>query len=81
MVITNVTITPRLWKHMIWPITFTLVVDNFSIKYEQQEYMDHLITAHKTKYTLTEDWTGNLYCIIKLNWDCKKQTLDISMPG
>jgi hypothetical protein len=43
--------------------------------------VDHLITALKTKYTLTKDWTGNLYCGIKLNWDYKKQTLDSSMPS
>ncbi len=60
---------------------FTLVVDNFCVKYEQQEDMDHLITALKTKYTLTKDWTGDLYCGIKLNWDYKKQTLNILMPG
>jgi hypothetical protein len=73
--------TPGLWTHTTWPITSTLVVNNFSVKYEQQKYVDHLIAALKTKYTLTKDWTGNLYCGIKLNWDYKKQTLDILMPG
>jgi hypothetical protein len=63
------------------PITFTLVVDNFGVKYERQEDVDHLIAVIKTKYTLTKDWMGDLYCGIKLNWDYDKQTLDISMPG
>jgi hypothetical protein len=31
-------------------------------------------------YTITEDWTGNLYCGIQLDWDYKKRTVDISMP-
>jgi hypothetical protein len=73
--------TPGLWMHTTRPITFTLVVGNFGVKYEQQEDVNHLIAALKTKYTLTKDWTGNLYCGIKLNWDYNKRTLDISMPG
>jgi len=30
---------------------------------------------------LSEDWTGDLYCGIKLTWDYVARTLDISMPG
>ncbi len=60
---------------------FTLVVDDFGVKYEHQGDIDHLIVAIKTKYVLTGDWTGNLYCGIKLNWDYEKQTLNILMPG
>ncbi len=43
--------------------------------------MDHLIQCIKEKYKLTKDWTGDLYCGIKLNWDYKARTLDILMPG
>jgi hypothetical protein len=57
------------------------IFNNFGVKYERQENIDHLIAAIKTKYKLTKDWTGNLYCGIKLNWDYNKCTLDISMPG
>ncbi len=53
--------TPGLWTHTTWPITFTLVVNDFSTKYEQQEDVDHLIAVLKTKYTLTKDWTSDLY--------------------
>jgi hypothetical protein len=73
--------TPGLWKHMMRSITSTLFVDNFGVKHKHQEGMDHLIAAIKTKYTLTKDWAGNLYCGIKLNLDYDKQTLDILMPG
>ncbi len=64
--------TPGLWKHTPQPLMFTLVVNDFGINYEQQEDVDHLIVAIKTKYVLTKYWTGNLYCGIKLNWDYKK---------
>ena len=53
---------PGLWTHKSCPISFTLVVDNFGVKYVAQEEVDHLITSIKSTYSLTEDWTGNLYC-------------------
>ncbi len=57
-------------------------MDDFGVKYERKEDVDHLIAAIKDKYKkLTKDWTGDLYCGIKLSWDYVKRTLDISMPG
>jgi len=35
----------------------------------------------KEKYELTEDWSGGLYCGIKLHWDYIAHTVDISMQG
>ncbi len=32
-------------------------------------------------YSLTKDWTGNLYCGISLKWDYVGRTVDILMPG
>jgi hypothetical protein len=46
-----------------------------------KEHADHLIKCLKEKYKLTEDWTGNLYCGITLDWNYAARTLDISMPG
>jgi hypothetical protein len=73
--------TLGLWKHTMCPISFILIVNDFGVKYKHHEDIDHLIAAIKTKYKLTEDWTGDLYCGIKLNWDYDKPTLHISMPG
>ncbi len=73
--------TPGLWYHESPPIMFTLVVDNFGVKYVCKEDVQHLITTIKTDYTITKDWTGHLYCGIQLDWDYKKRTVDISMPG
>jgi hypothetical protein len=61
--------TPSLWYHELQPITFILMVDDFGIKYVSQDDIDHLIASIKAMYTLTEDWTGDLYCGIKLDWD------------
>jgi hypothetical protein len=38
---------PSLWKHTIHPISFTLVVDNFGVKYMCQEDIEHLIKCIK----------------------------------
>jgi hypothetical protein len=43
--------------------------------------VDHLIWCIKQKYELIEDWTGDLYCGIKLKWDYDARRLDILMPG
>ena len=61
--------TPGLWKHVSRPISFTLVVDDFGVIYVGKEHATHLIECIKKKYGVTEDWTGNLYCGIKLKWD------------
>jgi len=74
--------TPGLWQHATRPITFSLVVDDFGVKYVGKEHADHLIDCLKTEtYKLTEDWAGDLYCGISLRWDYAKRWLDISMPG
>ena len=52
-------------------MNFTLVVDNFGIKYRDKKDADNLISALQSKYEVTQDWTGGLYCGIKLNWDYK----------
>jgi hypothetical protein len=73
--------TSGLWKHETRLISFTLVVDDFGVKYIGKEHVEHLIQCIKQQYELTEDWTGYLYCGIKLKWDNKVQMVDLSMPG
>ena len=41
-------ITPGLWRHQTRPLQFSLVVDDFGIKYERQEDITHLLDALKT---------------------------------
>jgi hypothetical protein len=69
--------TPGLWEHNTQPISFTLVVDDFGVKYVGCEHTEHLIACIKETYELTEDWTGDLYCGIKLNWDYRAGKIDL----
>jgi len=39
--------TPGMWRHATRPITFSLVVDDFGIKYVGKEHADHLIKCLK----------------------------------
>jgi hypothetical protein len=73
--------TLGLWKHESRPLTFTLIVVDFGVKYESKDDVDHLIASMKSTYKLTKDWTGNLYCNISLDWDYINQMVDVSMPG
>jgi hypothetical protein len=41
--------TPGLWKHATCPISFTIVVDNFGVKYTCQKDIEHLIKCIKAK--------------------------------
>jgi len=57
------------------------VVDDFGVKYVGEEHAKHLIDSIKKNYNLTEDWAGDLYCSISLQWDYDNRTVDISMPN
>jgi hypothetical protein len=71
---------PGLLRYATRSISFTLVVDDFGVKYKHQEDIEHLIKCIKEKYELTMDLDGDLYWGIQLTWDINTCTLDISMP-
>jgi hypothetical protein len=43
---------PGLWKHDTRPIQFTLVVDNFGVKYTRKEDVEHLQSVIERDYTV-----------------------------
>jgi hypothetical protein len=63
------------------PISFTLVVDDFAVKYVGRQYAEHLRNALLRTYELTTDWTATVYSGMTLKWYYNKRTCDISMPG
>ena len=72
--------TPLLWRHEIRPIVFTLVVDDFGVKYVGREHFEHLIAAHCDLYTITVDKHGTKYLDLMLDWHYDEEYVDISMP-
>ena len=72
--------TPDLWKHNIQATIFTLVVDDFTIKYASKQDADHLLQALRAKYTISTDWDASLYTGITLDWNYTIGHVDLSMP-
>jgi hypothetical protein len=73
--------TPGIWLHKTRSISFTLVVDDFAVKYVGKQHAEHLRSALLGTYELTTDWTATVYSGMTLKWDYDKRTCDISMPG
>ena len=61
-----VPLTPGLWRHDTKDIVFSLVVDDFGVRYTSRDDADHLLAASSTKYDLSTDWTGARYCGLTL---------------
>jgi hypothetical protein len=51
-------LVPGLWKHDTQPIQFTLVVNDFGVKYFGEEHAHHLKNTLEEHYKLTCNWTG-----------------------
>jgi hypothetical protein len=76
-----VSLTHGLWRHKTRPIVFTLVVDDFGVKYVDEGDVQHLLNALEEYYKVSTDWSGTQYCGLTLEWDYEKRTCDVSMPG
>jgi len=72
--------TPCLFTHKTRNITFTLVVDDFGIKYVNAEDAEHLIATLEEFYKLHIDWEGGDYVGLTLAWDYQQRTVALSMP-
>ena len=55
-----------LWKHNSQPINFTLLVDDFGVKYSGKDHALHLKAELELKYKVTTDWEEKLYIGIAL---------------
>jgi hypothetical protein len=72
---------PGLWRHMWWTIIFCLVIDKFGIKVMGIADFHLLKMALEEDYEVAVDWTGLLFCGVKLTWDYKQCHVDCSIPG
>ncbi len=74
-------IIPGLWTHKTRNICFTLVVDDFAIKYTTKEDAQHLVNALEKDYTISIDWDTTKYIGLTIDWDYMKRKVYIHMPG
>jgi hypothetical protein len=61
--------TPGLWKHEWQPIIFSLVVDNFRVKYVGKEHAQYLLQMVQKYYNSLLKEEGEQYCGLTVRWD------------
>jgi hypothetical protein len=74
-------IVPGLWTHKARNTCFTLVVDDFAIKYTKVEDAKYLFDTLQKDYTITVDWDATKYIGLAIEWDYKNQKVYTHMPG
>jgi hypothetical protein len=60
-------VTPGLWKHLLRPISFTLCVNDFGVKYIGREHAKHLLQVLNMHYKCSQDWDGEKYLGMDIN--------------
>ncbi|KAL7477035.1 hypothetical protein ACHAW6_002855, partial [Cyclotella cf. meneghiniana] len=70
-----------LWKHNWHPVWFTLVVDDFGVKYIGKEHTLNFQSVIESSYPRSTNWTGDRYIGIMLDWDFVTKKVHLSMPG
>ena len=67
--------------HKLRDISFTLVVDNFGMKYTNKDDVNHLISIIRSKYKSKVDFDAKQYIGIHLKWDYIKRQVICFMDG
>ena len=75
------TTTPGLWQHNMHPICFTLVVNNFGVKYVNKANAEHLLNAIQKYYKFLSNRDAKRYCGLTFNWDYEGRKVHSSMPN
>lgn len=74
---------PCLFEHQTNGIQFTLIVDDFGIKYDTDAALDHLISILQHKWKLTTDRTGAKYIGMRIAWNYEADIpyFELDMPN
>ena len=59
---------------------FSLAVNDFGIKYVDQEHTKNLINLLRETYPIEIDWVGTIYCGINIEWAYTKHLSIVNMP-
>jgi hypothetical protein len=73
--------THGFWKDTKSDLMFTLVIDDFGVRYTNKADAARLMHDLKQQYKVSEDWEGNRYIGLTIKWDYDLCTVEISMPG
>ena len=73
--------TPEFLKHLWRPISFTLIINDFGVKYIVKEHAQHLINVLENDYEISKDWEGGKYVRLTFNWDYYGKKMHVSMTA
>ena len=73
--------TPGLFTHKTRDIAFSLVVDDFGVKYAKKEDAEDLLTTIQDRYPIKVDWEPMFYLGVTLDFNYEERTCKMSMPG
>jgi hypothetical protein len=73
--------TPGLWTHEWRPITFSLIVDDFGVKYIREEHAKYLLQMVQKYYTCLFKKEGERYCGLTIKWDYVGKKVHLLMPS
>ena len=71
----------QLWMHKTRKTKFCVCVDDFAMKYYNQQDAKHFLETLATKFKYTVDWDGKDYCRLHLDWNYSKGYVDILWPN
>jgi hypothetical protein len=71
---------PCLFTHSLRGTVFTLVVDDFAVKYKTQADADHFLATLRLQYEITVNPTASKYLGFTIRFDDAAQTVSLSMP-
>eukprot|EP00804_Cyclotella_cryptica_P020749 CCRYP_016588-RA/>CCRYP_016588-RA protein AED:0.03 eAED:0.02 QI:0/0/0/1/1/1/3/0/1217 len=69
-------ITPGFWKHNWRPISFTLCVDDFGVKYVGIKHAQHLLQTLNEHYETSQDWKASTLSSYPRTYGAKQQFVD-----
>ena len=75
------TSTDCLFRHQSNGTDFSLVVDDFGVKYTNKSGAQHLIDTLQILYAITINWAGSKYLGFAIDFDYSNRTVTLSMPG
>ena len=58
-----------LWEHINIRTLFAFCVDNFGVKYDSLEDLNHLIDVLQENYKITVDIVGQNFCGLRFTWN------------
>ena len=73
--------TPGLFTHKTRDIAFSLVVDDFGVKYTKREDAEHLLKTIQHRYPVKADWDPTFYLGVTLEFNYEGRTCKMLMMG